>query len=346
MGLYAGNLVTMSHNKPVIVGPGEKLFDIEGEPMPSGAWWWWFWLFFFDNPKDPEKPRQLMILWSTKNVKEIDCNGLDIKLQLPIDRKNMDGAVAAWYYDGEKMHHNFLLEQCKIKVVKDGLSTDSKTPTSFTIRDIVNRVQIGDKFDFVAEAKGTQDFLRPTYHANNFVGSKGYAITRINKLDLKGMADGKPIKGTAYFQRVFVNAPAVPWYWGTFHFANGAALTYTNHRVFRKAIKKQIVFFDGQEAHLLKDITVKRTGGEIPVFKVSGETSDAKASFTVSPYAHSSWTFKKKSLGIIPNKLVYNEYPATITEFEFVDKKTGKKTTPKELGKSVGNAEHTTGYLL
>jgi len=328
------------------VRPGEKMFDIEGEPFPKGAWWWWFWLFFLDNPKDPAKSRQLMILWSTKNVKEIDCNGLKIKLKLPFDRKKIDGAVAAWYFDGEKMHHNFLLEQCKIAVSEDGLKTDSKVPTSFTIRDLASRVRIGDRFDLVAEAKEGPDFLRPTYHANHYLSGKGYAITRINRLGLKGIVDGKPVKGTAYLQRVFVNAPAVPWYWGIFHFENGAALTYTNQMVLGKALKKRIIFFDGREMRELNDMAVRRVGGKIPEFKISGETAEYKASFTVRCYEHSSWTFKKKSLGMIPNKLVYNEYPAVIDDFEFLDKKTGKRTTSKELGKAVGNAEHTTGYLF
>jgi len=328
------------------VKPGEKLFDIEDEPMPKGAWWWWFWLFFIDNPKDPNKPRQLMILWSTKNVRKISCNDLKIEIGEPRNGNVLDGAVAAWYFDGEKMHHNYLLELCKIKVEKDGLSTDSKTPTSFTIRDVVNRIRIGDKFDFVAEAKGTHDFVKPSFHGNMFVGDKGYSITKINRLDLKGAVDGKPIKGTAYFQRVFVNAPAIPWYWSDFHFENGGVLTYTNQMVFRKAVKKHIAFFDGKELYELNDILVKKKGGELPEFSVSGETPEYQIRFTVKSYAHSFWQFKKKSLGFIPNKLTYNEYPSTISDFEFVDKKTGKKTTSKELGKAVGNAEHTTGYLL
>ncbi len=336
----------MSKRIAKLVGPGERMFNLDNEPFPKGAWWWWFWLFFFDNPKNPEKPRQLMILWSTKNVPAIKCNSLDIKLKLPIDKKYLDGAVAAWYFDGEKMHHDFLLEQCPIKVAEDGISTDSKTPTSFSMKDFISRVRIGDQFDFVAQANGKHDFLRPNYHSNSYALEKGYAITKINKLDLKGAVDGKKITGTAYFQRVFVNAPAIPWYWGAFHFQSGAVLTYTNQMVLRKAIKKQIVFFDGNELHELKDVTVKRAGGEMPEFKVTGETKDAKASFTVKAYSHSSWTFRKKSLGFIPNKLVYNEYPAVIDDFEFVDKKTGKTLTSKELGKAIGNAEHTTGYLF
>jgi len=336
----------MSRKIAKLVAPGERMFNLDDEPFPSGAWWWWFWLFFFDNPKDPSKPRQLMILWSTKNCKRIRCNSLNIKLDLPIDKKSMDGAVAAWYFDGEKMHHDFLLEQCDIKVSKDGISTDSKTPTSFTMRDFISRVRIGDRFDFVAEPKGADDFLRPNYHANNFVGSKGYAITKINRLDLKGIVDGRKTGGTAYFQRVFVSAPAIPWYWGVFHFANGATLTYTNQLVFGKSIKKNITLFDGSEVMEIDDIKVTRVGGNIPKFIVSGESKDYKTSFTVESYEHSSWTFRKKSLGLLPNKLVYNEYPAAIRDFEFVDKKKAKKTSSKELGMAVGNAEHTTGYLF
>lgn len=329
-----------------LVKPGEKMFDIEDEPMPRGAWWWWFWLFFFDNPKDPTRPRQLMILWSTKNAKRINCNNLDIELELPIDRKNLGGAVAAWYFDGEKMHHDFLLEQCMIKVSREGISTDSKVPTSFTMRDFVSRVRIGERFDFVTEIKGEHDFLKPNYHANKFIGSKGYGMTRMNRLHLKGVVDGKPITGTAYFQRVFVTAPAVPWYWGVFHFANGAVLTYFNPRLMGKSIKKDISFFDGKEMHNIKDIKVKRAGGKIPSFDISGENKGERIRFTVSAYEHSSWTFKKKILGVIPSKLVYNEYPSIITDFEFVDKTKKKKTTLKDLGRGVGNAEHTMGLLL
>jgi hypothetical protein len=215
----------------------------------------------------------------------------------------------------------------------------------------VNRIRIGDQFDFVAEAKGSHDFVKPSFHGNTFIGSKGYGITKMNRLDLRGTVDNKPITGSAYFQRVFVNAPAVPWYWGGFHFANGAVLTYTNQMVLRKAIKKHVAFFDGKELYEMNDVNVKRIDAEgkdskTPIFKVTGETKEYKVTFTVKSYAHSFWQFKKKTLGILPEKLTYNEYPSTINDFEFIVKKTNKKITSKELGKAVGNAEHTTGYLL
>ncbi|MFH1470826.1 MAG: hypothetical protein ABIF01_03695 [Candidatus Micrarchaeota archaeon] len=321
----------------------QSVFDIKDEPMPSGAWWWWFWLFFFDNPKNPSEPRQLMILWSTKNVREIQCNGLSMKIAPSSDRKNLDGAVAAWYFDGEKMHHNYILEQSRISISEKVLSSTSSTPTSFSVRPGASEVRIGDDFHFIAEniASEAGD---STYSANKYVGSLGYNIIRINSLSLKGTVGNENISGTAYFQRVFVNAPSPSWYWGVFHFENGGVLSYFNPHLFGKSLKKDIQFFDGEKNHSFKSIRVKRSVGETPTFTVSGENNGERISFKVDSYSQSSWTFKKKTLGILPNTLVYNEYPAVISEFELEGN--GKKLTLKELGKGIGNAEHSTGFLL
>ncbi len=321
----------------------QKVFDINNEPMPGGAWWWWFWLFFFNNPKNPEKPRQLMILWSTKNVREIQCNGLHIRLTGSNDRGNLDGAVAAWYFDGEKMHHNFLLEQCKISISEKKLSSDSRVPTSFSVGKNSGEVKIGNEFHFTAESQNSESDVA-TYSSNTFVGNLGYSIIRQNRFGLKGTVGKEQVLGTAYFQRVFVNAPSPSWYWGIFHFENGAVLSYFNPHMFGKSIKKDISFFDGEKNHNFHVIKISPSGGNIPSFLVSGANEQEKIAFRVDSYSHSSWTFKKKTLGVIPNKLVYNEYPAVISEFELESE--GKKTTLKQLGKSIGNAEHTTGFLL
>jgi len=335
-------------SKAILIDLEEKVFDIKNEPMPRGAWWWWFWLFFFNNPKNPDKPRQLMILWSTKNVKEIDCNDLKIKLTHNQDRNTLDGAVAAWYFDGEKMHHNFLLEQCSININEPDkkLSSDSSTPTSFSIDKTKNTVKIGNDFEFIAELKNKNEFTLPTHRSNTYIGSIGYSIIRLNHLDLRGKVNNESINGSAYFQRVFVNAPSPPWYWGLFHFENGSILTYFNPNLLGISFKKDITFFDGEKIHEFTDINVKRSGGKITVFTVSGENKHEKINFTVNSYSHSSWTFRKKTLGAIPNKLTYNEYPATISDLKIINKKTGGKIVLEDLGKSVGNVEHSTGFLL
>ena len=328
------------------IAPGERIFDVKDEPMPDGAWWWWFWLFFFDNPKDANRPRQLMILWSAKNTAEIDCNGLLIKPRLPLRKESLDGAVAAWYYDGEKMCHNFLLERCNIEISGNMLYAGGNTPTSFSVCDESNEIKIGERFKFLASAAGKDDFVAPSYHANNFYKDKGYAITKINRLCLTGIVDGSPVKGTAYFQRVLVNGPAIPWYWGAFHFERGAVLTYTNQFILGKAVKKNISFYDGKSLHMFKNIKVRRLKGDLPVFQVSGSSAREKIRYTVSPYSHSFWEFTKNKSKRAPNHLVYNEYPSVLSDFEYVHKKTGIALTLKELGNAVGNAEHAVGYLL
>ena len=329
----------------------KKVFDIKKEPVPRGAWWWWFWLFFFDNQDNPEKPRQLMILWSTKNVKEINCNDLKIKLTRNHNRNTLDGAVAAWYFDGEKMHHNFILEQCNININEEDkkLSSDSAAPTSFSIDKTKNTIKIGNNFEFIAEPEYKNEFTVPTYHSNTYIFDKGYSIIRLNHLNLRGKVNNESIQGSAYFQRVFVNAPSPPWYWGIFHFENGGILTYFNPHLLGISVKKDISFFDGKKIHEFVDINVKRidaNGKEMPTFTVSGENENEKINFTVDSYSQSSWTFRKKTLGAIPNKLIYNEYPAVISDLRLINKETGEKIGLEDLGRSVGNAEHTTGFMF
>lgn len=323
-----------------------KVFHIKNEPMPQGAWWWWFWLFFFNNPKNPEKPRQLMILWSTKNEREISCNHLRFRPAPPQDRNNLNGIVAAWYFDGGEMHHNFLLEQCNLRISDKEISSDSTIPSSFSINKTKNTVKIGNDFEFIAGAGDKHDFVMPTYKSNIYLMNRGYSILRLNHLNLSGRINNEKIHGSAYFQRVFVNAPTPSWYWGIFHFEGGGILSYYNPYLLGKSLKEDISFFDGEKIHNFDNVGIMRSRGDKPIFTISGETEDEKINFTVTSYSHSSWTFRKKVLGIIPNKLVYNEYPASISDLRFTNKKTGEDIVLADLGKAVGNAEHTTGFLI
>ena len=336
----------MKSNKANIIDLKQKVFDMKDEPMPRGAWWWWFWLFFFNNSKNSEKPQQLMVLWSTKNVREIDCNNLKMVLEYSQDKSNLGGAVAAWYFDGKTMHHNFLLEPCTIHISDKTLSSDSSVPTSFSVTKTQNTVKIGNDFEFITRARNDHSFAEPTYHRHTYVGSIGHSLIRLNYLHLSGKVKNEPIHGSAYFQRVFMNAPAIPWYWGIFHFENGGILTYFNIHMLGKSFKKHVSLFDGNTLHEFGDAHIKRTGGTMPTFTVWGETNHEKITLTVDSYSHSSWTFRKKVFGIIPNKLTYNEYPAVISNLTLKNKKTGKTIELEDLGKSVGNAEHTTGLLL
>lgn len=324
----------------------KKIFDIKNEPMPRGAWWWWFWLFFFNNPKNPDKPRQLMLLWSTKNSKEIHCNDMKFKLDLPLDKKNLKGVVAAWYFDGEKMHSNFLFEQCNIKISDKMLSSDSTMPTSFSINKNKNIIKIGKDFELTAELENKHEFTKPAYHSNTYIGNKGYSMIRLIRLKLTGKIKKEKVHGSAFFHRIFVNSPSPSWHWGIFHFEKGGILTYFNPYFFGKSFKKDITFFDGSKTHEFKDINVKLLTKNMPVFEIKGESMMEKINFIINTYSNYSWMLKKKTLGIIPNKLTYREYPAFVSDFKLTNKKTGENIVLENLGKSVGNVEHTTGFLF
>jgi hypothetical protein len=321
-----------------------RVFDLSGESMRYGAWLWWFWLFFFDNPADPGRPRQLMILHSEKNVKRISCNGRQFDFRRG-GGKPAEGVVAAWYFDGKEMHHDFLLEKCRFNLSKDRLSTESTPPTSFTVGPKGSNVKIGERFDFNMACDSDHEFLLPTYFRDNILGDFGYSLLRHNRLQLRGMVDGAPVKGTAYVQRVFVNAPVPPWFWGVFHFENGGVLTYYKPHLFGRELRGDIHFFDGEDMHVFLDMDVVRKEGQPPAFAVSGRNGTEKISFDVVPYSHSSWTFNSRPLHLFRTQLVYNEYPAKISGMRM---SYGGVESPaiKKLGDSIGNAEHATGILL
>lgn len=324
----------------------KKIFDIKKESMSNGAWWWWFWLFFFENPKNPEKPQQLMILWSTKNAGDMTCNNLKFKLNPSLEDNAIKGIVASWYFDGEKMHHPLILERCNIKILDNQLLTDSTIPTFFSVNKNKSLIKIGNDFELTAKLENKHNFKKPVYHSNIYVGNKGYSMIRLIHTKLSGRIKNKPINGSAFFHRIFVNTPTPSWYWGLFHFENGGILTYFNPHLFGKSLKKDITFFDGKEIHEFVDINVNKKDKNSNIFIVSGENDFERINFIVNSYSRSSWTLKKKSFGIIPSKMIYNEYPSTVSDFKLINKKTGEKITLEDLGKSVGNTEHTTGFLI
>ena len=288
-----------------------------------------------------------MILWSTKKDKEIECNDLKIVLNHNLEKRSggkiRDGAVASWYFDGKKMHHNFLLSQTPLLFSRDALRTENPDTGIFVKgRKITVRIRKNIKFDL--DLKEKNPFTMPTHDKKRMLGFN-YELLRMNKLNLSGVVDGKRVNGSAYFQRVFLNAPALPWYWGIFYFKNGAALTYFKIHMGKYLgkipIKKDIAFFYRGKLYRISDIKVRRTEkAGLPIFHVSGEGKERKFDFTVESYSDSWWKFRKNST------FTWHEYPAVIKKFEFVDKRTGKKVTEKDLGIGIGNAEQSFGILV
>lgn len=345
-----------------------NLWTIDRHDARPSTWWWWFWLFFIKGGKSP---RQLMILWSTKNCKQINVNGLDITLKhdlLNQTGSKFHGAVAAWYYDGKRMHEDFVLKDCNLSLNQNGITTDAGTystqqaGTTFTTKI----EQPGAKMRFLAE-QPQNEFAKAVSMEDTFMKKFNFKISRLNHLGLSGEIGGKKIDGSAYFQKVQVNAPSIPWFWGMSHFDGGEALTYffpyLGTALFNKSgrcrldsikipMRRLIRFFDGEKIHEFNNSKIKiLESGETPSWEISaaarpgsgsrsgsGARPNSKIKFTVEAYSHACWRFEEQKL--LKNILHYNEYPMKITEFKMGG------LTLDDLGPNMGNAEHTWGRLL
>ncbi len=375
----------------------DLVWRVEQEGRRPGTWWWWFWLFFFENKDDPLQPKQLMILWSTKDDPEIECNGKSIllrpeRIKYSGDCALLDGVVAAWFFDGKKMHEDFLLEHCDISVdaKRRSLRTSSgrgsaavKTRFLQEKNELVTVIEKGSgktgvKLEFSARLLDKNDFAVPTLSVKSFWGGKfDYRILRVNRADLKcristGGKTGES-KGTAYFQKVMVNAPAVPWHWAIAHFANGSSLNYfaphvgismlennllrgvATERALSKANKtlsRELRFFDAgaRKLHVFRSIKIRRekNAAGLPAWRVRASNEAGETlQLGLNSYSQAVWKFRKK-IAYLPVKsnLHYNEYPVHVDKFELRNAKGEKITSLKEVGEGFGNAEHSWGFLI
>ena len=54
----------------------------------------------------------------------------------------------------------------------------------------------------------------------------GYGISRLHGALCSGSIDGIEVNGSAYFQKVCVQAPSPPWFWGMLHFDDGSYIDW------------------------------------------------------------------------------------------------------------------------
>ena len=89
--------VTTSADKPY-----RNMWVLKTDDMiPNLTWWWWWWLFFVKDPENPERTKQLMILWSTKYTDDIYVMDHHWKCkQFPTwegDALKFNGMTCAWW---------------------------------------------------------------------------------------------------------------------------------------------------------------------------------------------------------------------------------------------------------
>jgi len=350
----------------------EKLWSLDTSTKVKGlTWWWWWWLFFIDNPANPDRPRQLMILWSTKNCKKVKIDDYSWKRKHGIENENnsmkFNGITAAWYFDGTKMHDPLLLDEHELHCQWDG--NEGKLQASTGIRlfegnEKEYKVKIehnGQKFDFKL-LPWTKFQSEPHYSGRKYVGKLGYDILKIHGVRLEGKIGDEKVTGTAYFQKVMVNAPAVPWYWGLFHFEDGSYFDYFMPHVGLQCLRRsnspksawdrghvfmarnaQFFHEPTGKHYLFKNARIRKLiENGLPIFQLTAKENGISLKANMAAYSRACWRFEQKALGL-KTKLFYNEYPTDLLEFELKDG--SKIITKKELGKSVGNTEHAWGTL-
>lgn len=372
----------------------ELMWDLNtDEKIKNLTWWWWWWIFFIKNPKDPSRPRQLMILWSTKNCDHIYVNDYSWERNQDIvktgepgkgpdgryrkRKMTFDGMTGIWYFDGERMHEPFALERSDFTVEwrgpkgyvrphLDNVYLFSGDPDGYRVV-----IKKGDEHEFDLRMRPWNDFMsNHRLKVGHYVGKMGYNIYKIYGSLLKGhIRSGEvneDVEGTAYFQKVMVNAPATPWFWGVFHTENGSYIDYFNPHfgfpIWRKtadaesfwdkggiSLSRQFQFYDAEKNKRYEfrkgQVTVRKEVVDgLPTFWVEGTDGETRLSIKVRAYSRAYWRFQQKYLGFFKSVLYYNEYPSEMLEFRLEDG--DRVVTLEDLGYIVGNIEHSWGWLV
>ncbi|MHA2407423.1 MAG: hypothetical protein ACXACA_03520 [Candidatus Ranarchaeia archaeon] len=365
--------------------PLSYMWEIPKLPQRSTLrWHWWFVIFVFDNPEDPLKPLQFMTLWSTKDVKDTLVNErLHTKKKSFVSTNNIDkfdGVAAAWYFDGTKNHHNIVLETVNIlnhRTTNSGkIQLTGSRSTISMLPDPKGYVFQVENPDFTANLKMK---LHPNHHYYGPLREEKYFLKglmqqstyKINQFNTEGTISHKGVTkkltGRGYFQRIILNAPVPPWWWGVIFFDDGSMIKYflpnVSLGIFRrgtqdkpyiwdsafKAVKKELDFYDSttDRVESFKKARVYKSFKEngLPIFKFHWTRPDGgNLSFTLDTYARSLFSLRTKAFGtLLKTTLNYNEYPCTVTQFEMKIPK--RKISKKDLGKGLGNCEHSWGIL-
>ncbi len=346
--------------------------------LPELSWYWWWWLFFIDDPEDPKRPKQLMILWSTKYTDDIKVNDKHWSVKkFPKWHDNVlkfNGMTAAWWYDGKEMHEPIVLKEMDFEVVGGKEEGELKplcdddyrffgSPEEYSVN------MIDDQNDFRLKLTPWNDYMQKHRFKENYYTKKySYNIMKIYGMKLGGHVDGKKVTGSAYFQRVNVNAPAVPWYWGIIHCEDGSFIDYFNPfigpQIFRTkekprsrldwgdiSLSKSLEFYhkesDTEFKFDKKDIEIRHEfQDEHPVFYVDGEDDRKLIHLELKAYSRAHWRFQQARKYGMKSILYYNEYPASLRNFRFEKKDGSLKLDRKDLGKTYANFEHTWGKIL
>jgi hypothetical protein len=386
-------------------GDFSSLWRLDVMPPINRLTWWWYWvLVMVPDANNPGRSRQLMTLWSTKQTEAIRVSGHWWK---PGSRMHKDehggfvipGMVCAWWYDGETMHEPLTMRECRMAVVGDdhplwpgegaGEGAGAIVPIEredmslgmlpgnagmwMSLSSDREAVSRGAPSAFEAELTpwwGPTSSL--TYRNNEYSMGMGYDILRLQGSKCRLNVDGEPEEGTAYFQKVTVQAPASPWFWGMLHFGDGSYLDWfmphvsplsstmddrpwrrrdflrypdNGAGVFHDRIRGRTENFARCEVELSESAEGLRDrhGHLLPEFRVRIWNGRTQISLDVRAASRARWTFDQPTRGGMVSHLTYNEYPLEVARIAILDEAGLRSIEDYEW--IHGNAEHAWGIL-
>jgi len=353
-------------------------------PIRYLTWDWWWWLVMLDDDEGGPVGRQLMVLWSTKDNPLVKVNGYP---WMPKGRPGfdenggigMEGMVAAWWFDGKELTEPLILEESRIIVIsedhpdwpaKKGGIVASTTQSEYSMGLAPDEASFWLRLE---TENGDFDFtMTPWNRAMSTIkqadaeygGGMGYGISRLHGALCEGTVNGKPTKGTSYFQKVCVQAPSVPWFWGMLHFDDGSyidwfmphispTITARDSRPWKKrdfthlALSEGGLFHDvsrGRSERFSK-VRIERTCQKdgLPIFHVHMWNGITEIRIEARAVCRAHWTFDQPTHGGLTSHLTYNEYPLEISRIE-IDDEQGVRNR-KDWSVIRGNAEHSWGLL-
>jgi hypothetical protein len=370
--------------------------DLEGA-VPGRTWWWWFWLFFIRGGPEGAPPRQVMVMHTTRLASRLRVEGLDwrgaqpprVEEGNPSDgsptRARFTGLAAGWYFDGARMRHPMLLQSNEYT-----LSFGPGPEGSLIPEGRPDLEMHGDGARYLVGAADTAGETRMTFEATpwspdlsahensraRFFAGWNYSITRVPAMKAHGeirSAGGttETVEATAYFQRVRVNAPTLPWYWGVVHADPGLYIDYFQANLGADMLRRgpaprprldrsrianlgrgttlEVIDATRGAVHEFRDFAVHpraREGAPSPDFVAEGESAQAKVRLALRPYAHACWRLEQRGRHFpFRHRLHYNEHPAELIEFEFLNRATGRRISLADLSNTAAECEHAWGTL-
>jgi hypothetical protein len=197
-----------------------------------------------------------------------------------------------------------------------------------------------------------------------YATNMGYDILRLHGTKVSGVIDGESVSGTAYFQKVCVQAPSVPWYWGMLHFSDGsyldwflphASLTMLSRdaRAWKKrdishiALSQGGLFHDAQnkrsERFEIVSVKKKKQPNNLPHFDVQLQNGRTTIHISAQAVERAHWDFHQPTRGGVWSHLTYNEYPLIVKTLRIEDEFGVRVKSDYEWLR--GNAEHSWGFL-